>query len=154
MRGIRESGKDIGPEGKKTLKLGMNLIAARARGSMRSRSGGGGYPRNVAGAVTVRSTTLKLSKSGGFPYAFGAEFGANHVWVFGQVMKASSAGFRQFAPFGGSGFTLRGRTAGYHIGPAIKELEPLITKDLNDAVNQMIVNDQRKRGVKSRVSKL
>ena len=154
MRGIQESGKDIGPEGKKTLKLGMNLIAARARGSMRSRSGGGGYPRNVAGAVTVRSTTLKLSKSGGFPYAFGAEFGARRAWIFGRVTSARSIGFKQFAPFGGSGFSLRGRVAGYHVGPAIAELEPVITKDLNDVVNQMIVNDQRKRGVKSRVSKL
>jgi len=151
MKAIRESGKDIAPETKRTLKVGMNLIAHTARGSMRNRSGGGGYPRAVAGGVKVRTTTLTLDKSG-HEAAFGAEFGARRAWIFGRVTTQKSIGFRQFAPFGGSGFSLRGRVAGYHIGPAIKKFEPIITKDLNETVNRMIVSDQRKRGVKSRAT--
>ena len=150
IRGIVASGRGITSATKLEMKVGMNLIAQDARSSMSSRSGGGGYPRDAGDAIRVKAATLELN-TGSHPYAFGAEFGARRAWIFGEVTTAKSINFAQFAPFGGSGFALRGRVAGYHIGPAIVKWEPLLTAQLNKSINEMLVKDQRKRGVNSRL---
>ena len=148
MRSI--TGK-LTPASNKAIRRGMSQIVGRARGSARSRTGGGTYPRDVAGHYTARLNTITLSRgSGSTGYGFAAEFGSDYSMVFGRP--DSGAKPPHFAPHlsGGFGFAIRGRVPGYHLGPAITALEKPITIELNEDLNRMMQLEFRRKGIDSK----
>lgn len=123
-------------------------VVKDARSNLASRNGGGTYPRR-RGMITEDRDGVRLNVGGTYPWAKGAEFGANSVWVFGRRLPASSARRRQFAPWSGAAFTIKGRT-GHLIGDAIRENVDDMADEAVEAVADEYVANLKKAGVPAR----
>ena len=123
-------------------------VVKDARSNMARRKGGGTYPRR-SGMIVADKSGVRLNVGGAYPWAKGAEFGANSGWVFGRRVPASSMKRRQFAPWSGRTFSLTGQTS-YLIGQAVKDRADDMGSDAVEAVGHDYVAALKKAGVPAR----
>jgi len=125
----------------------MKAIRVLAVSNMQGRSGGGTYPRR-AGMITTRAQGIVLNAGSTYPWAFGAEFGAERAWVFGRVTSQSKLAKRQFAPWGTNRMRLRGRSfQGWLIAPAMVEADPFISNGILRQIEELVREANNRAGV-------
>lgn len=124
----------------KALRDGAAVIRVEAQDRLGGRPGGGSYPRRRgmirSGAQAARASAYvgyKASALARYPWALGAEFGANRAWVFGRVTLQSELSRRQFPT--------RNPT-GWIVAPAVvdkvPEVEELIVALLDAILTQAL----------------
>lgn len=108
----------------KALRDGAVVARTAAQTRAGGRPGGGTYPRRRgairSGARAARAEAwvgYKTSAVSRYPWALGAEFGANRAWVYGHVMSQSALSRRTFPTRNATGWI---------VGPAVEEKIPEI----------------------------
>lgn len=138
--------RDLDRVGEDALADGAKTTARKAQKKVRSRPGGGTYPRRAGMITFQRRPPAVVVAASRFPWAIGAEWGSRSAWVFGRRVPATSISRRQFPPFRGNTFSLKGR-AGYLVAPVLRRDADGIGKDALEEVLDEYVGELRKRGV-------
>jgi hypothetical protein len=153
MRALSKVSKETGAEAKGLIRDAAKSIQAGAQKRMRTRPGGGAYPRRkgmIRYSATNKGGAVGITSRGSrYPWGGGAEFGAKRAWVFGRVTTQGQLSRRQFPVWRGNQFVVRGRSGpGWLIQPEIRAQLPTIEQDLAAGLSELIDRELRKAGVK------
>ena len=149
VRALGEVDRDVQGEVRKLVKTGVKAVRIIAVSNMRRRAGGGTYPRR-SGMIEAMSDGVRLNAGGAYPWAFGAEFGAHQVWLWGRPRSQESLTRRTFAPWGGNFIRIRGQTyRGWLIAPAMQELDKFLPPLMLKQINELVVKAHRRNRVGS-----
>ena len=146
---LRAATKDLEAAADKGLRTGAAKVTRDAQSRLRSRAGGGTYPRRAAMIATTRNPPGVKLVGSRFPWALGAEYGARHAWVFGRKVLATSISRRQFPSYGGNTFSISG-SSGYLVAPAIRANADEVAQGAADEIDDEYRTEFRRRGLKVR----
>jgi len=110
---------------------------------------GGTYPRR-SGMVSADRDGVRLNVGSRYPWAKGAEFGANNAWVFGTKMPASRLSRPQFPRWAGRVDEMVTGRAGYIIGKAIRANLARFTDGVADDLTGAYTTRFRSAGLRAR----
>ena len=86
-----------------------------------------------------------------FPWAWASELGAHRAWVFGRTTLQRRLRRRQFAPYRGNRFVVRGsRGPGYIIQPVIRSEIDRMEKMVSDEISDALGRSLKRSGLKVR----